>query len=106
MDFRKRGRQLSFLEANVIPRIHPTEADLTNMCRHTGITPDDMVAIIVNTAIQRLSIDYKEAFNGKTELLEQIANEAISKIPKAGNIKFQDKNYMLLGHSTRESSES
>lgn len=102
MDFRKRGGQLYFLEANVIPGIHPIEADLTNMCRHTGITHEDMIAIIVNTAIQRLAKDYPETFNGKTELLEQIANEAISKVPQAGNISFQDKNYILLGHSIRE----
>ena len=97
MDFRMRDDQLYFLEANVIPGIHPTEADLTNMCRHAGLVHADMIALIVHTAVQRLAPIYPERFSGKTETLEQLAIAAIGKIPCAGSILYQDKTYTLLG---------
>jgi len=97
MDFRERDGQLYFLEANTIPGIHPTEADLTNMCRHANIAHNDMVALIVNTAVQRLSSLYPERFKGKNKLLEELANSAIEKVAKAGKIIHQDRMYTLLG---------
>lgn len=97
MDFRLRGDQLYFLEANVIPGIHPTEADLTNMCRHAGLAHDDMIALIVYTAVQRLFRTYPERFNGNTGILEQLALAAIGRVPHAGSIQYQDKTYLLLG---------
>lgn len=97
MDFRERDGQLYFLEANVIPGIHPTEADLTNMCRHANIAHDDMVALIVNTAVQRLTPLYSERFTGKTELLEELADSAIEQVTKAGTITHRDRVYTLLG---------
>ncbi len=97
MDFRQRDDQLYFLEANVIPGIHPTEADLTNMCRHAGLAHDDMIALIVYTAVQRLSQTYPEKFNGNIGILEQRALAAIGTIPRAGSIQYRDKTYLLLG---------
>ena len=52
MDFRERNGQLYFLEANVIPGLHPTEADLTNMCRHAGVAHADMVVLILSAAVK------------------------------------------------------
>ncbi len=97
MDFRMRDDQLYFLEANVIPGIHPTEADLTNMCRHAGLAHDDMIAFIVYTAVQRLSQTYPERFSGNTGTLEQRVLAAIDTIPQAGSIQYQNKTYLLLG---------
>ncbi|MGH8762231.1 MAG: D-alanine--D-alanine ligase family protein [Nitrosospira sp.] len=102
MDFRERDSQLYFLEANVIPGIHPTEADLTNMCRHANIPHDDMIALIVHTAVQRLSTLYPARFTGKTELLEELADLAINKVTKAGSIIYRDRMYTLLGEQIRE----
>ncbi len=100
MDFRERDGQLYFLEANVIPGVHPTEADLTNMCRHANIAHNDMIALIVHTAVQRLSPLYSERLTGKTELLEELANLAISKAAKAGTINHRGRTYTLLGNQT------
>jgi D-alanine-D-alanine ligase len=97
MDFRVRDDQLYFLEANTIPGIHPTEADLTNMCRHANIAHNDMVALIVNTAVRRLSPLYPERFKGKTQLLEELAGSAMEQAPKAGTITYRDRQYTLLG---------
>jgi D-alanine-D-alanine ligase len=97
MDFRERNNQLYFLEANVIPGIHPTEADLTNMCRHAGIAHADMIALIVYTAIQRLSKSFTARFLGKTQLLENLALKAVSNVTTAGTVTFQDRIYTLVG---------
>ncbi|MEK6685046.1 MAG: hypothetical protein AABY99_01510 [Pseudomonadota bacterium] len=102
MDFRERDGQLYFLEANVIPGVHPTEADLTNMCRHANIAHDGMIALIVNAAVQRLSSLYPAQFTGKTELLEELANLAINKATKAGAITYRDRTYTLLGEQAGE----
>lgn len=102
MDFRERDNQLYFLEANVIPGIHPTEADLTNMCRHAGIKHDDMVALIVNAAVQRLTKSYPARFAEKTELLENLANSVINNVAKADTIIYQDRTYTLLGKRAGE----
>jgi D-alanine-D-alanine ligase len=97
MDFRERDGQLYFLEANVIPGVHPTEADLTTMCRHANITHDGMIALIVHTAVQRLSVLYPERFTGKIELLEKLAGIAINKAANAGTITYGGRIYTLLG---------
>lgn len=97
MDFREREDQLYFLEANVIPGLHPTEADLTNMCRHANIAHADMVALILDTAIKRLSAQYPARFEKKTELLNELTNKAISQATRAGEIVYQDRVYNLLG---------
>ena len=97
MDFRERDEQLYFLEANVIPGLHPTEADLTNMCRHAGIAHADMVVLILSSAVKRLSEQYPERFKKKTELLNELAKETISKATYAGEIVYQDRVYNLLG---------
>jgi D-alanine-D-alanine ligase len=101
MDFRERDGQLYFLEANVIPGVHPTEADLTNMCRHANIAHADMIALIIHTAVQRLSSLYPSRFAGKTELLEELADLAIRKATKAGTIICRDQTYTLLGEQIR-----
>ncbi len=97
MDFREREDQLYFLEANVIPGLHPTEADLTNMCQHANIAHADMVALILDTAIKRLSAQYPARFEKKTELLNELTNKAISQATRAGEIVYQDRVYNLLG---------
>ncbi|PTQ80118.1 D-alanine--D-alanine ligase family protein [Nitrosomonas ureae] len=97
MDFRVREGQLYFLEANVIPGIHPTDADLTNMCRHVGIAHQDMVALIVDKAVKRLALRYPERFHDKTQLLEDIADSTINKVAKAGFLTHQGRMYTLLG---------
>ncbi len=97
MDFRMRDNQLYFLEANVIPGIHPTEADLTNMCRHANVAHNDMVALIVNTAVQRLSSRYPERFTGKTKILEEVAKGALERAATAGTINHQGRVYTLFG---------
>ena len=97
MDFRERNGQLYFLEANVIPGLHPTEADLTNMCRHAGVAHADMVVLILSAAVKRLSEQYPERFKKKTELLTELANKAICKATHAGEIVYQDRVYNLLG---------
>ncbi len=97
MDFRERDGQLYFLEANVIPGLHPTEADLTNMCRHAGIAHADMVVLILSIAVKRLSEHYPERFKKKTELLYELAKETINKAAHAGEIVYQDRVYNLLG---------
>ena len=97
MDFRERNNQLYFLEANVIPGIHPTEADLTNMCRHAGIAHADMIALIVHTTIQRLSKSFPDRFSGKAHLFRTLADNAIGKVATSGTITFQDQTYTLLG---------
>lgn len=102
MDFRERDGQLYFLEANVIPGIHPTEADLTNMCRHANIAHNDMVALIVNTAVQRLALLYPERFAGKAGLLEELADSAIGKAAKAGTVTHRNQAYTLLGEQINE----
>lgn len=102
MDFRKRDGQLYFLEANVIPGVHPIEADLTNMCRHANIAHNDMIALIVHAAVRRLSPLYPERFAGKTELLEELANFAIGQAAKAGTINHRDRTYTLLGKRITE----
>ena len=102
MDFRERDGQLYFLEANVIPGVHPTEADLTNMCRHANIAHNDMIALIVYTAVQRLSLRYPERFAGKIELLASLVNQAIGKAAHAGTISYRDRVYTLLGKPTAE----
>lgn len=100
MDFRMRRGKLYFLEANVIPGIHPTEADLTNMCRHVGIAHQDMVALILDKAVKRLTVRHPERFRGKIELLEALAISAINKVPKAGFLTHHGRMYSLLGKST------
>lgn len=97
MDFRERDDQLYFLEANVIPGLHPTEADLTTMCRHAQIEHNDMIALIVQAAVQRLSPHYSDRFTGKTELLAELTNRAVTKASSAGTICHQDRTYTLLG---------
>lgn len=97
MDFRKRDGQLYFLEANVIPGVHPTEADLTNMCRHANIAHNNMIALIIHTAVRRLCSLYPERFTGKTELLKELADLAIDKATKAGTVIYRDRTYTLLG---------
>ncbi|SET19348.1 D-alanine-D-alanine ligase [Nitrosomonas marina] len=96
MDFRKRDDQFYFLEANVIPGIHPTEADLTNMCRHAGINHADMIALIVHTAVQRLSKTFPERFSGKTELLQNQITNVMANIVPAGTITYRNQIYTLL----------
>lgn len=98
MDFRERDGQLYFLEANVIPGVHPTEADLTNMCRHANIAHADMIALIIHAAVQRLSLRYPGRFSGKTEVLEELAASAIGKAAKAGVIEHHGRVYSLLGN--------
>lgn len=97
MDFREREGQLYFLEANVIPGLHPTDADLTNMCRHANIAHADMIALILSTAVARLSIQYPERFKNKAELLHDIANKATQKSTHSGEIIYQGRVYNLLG---------
>ncbi len=97
MDFRERDGQFYFLEANVIPGVHPIEADLTNMCRHASIAHNDMIALIVHAAVQRLAPQYPERFSEKTELLEELTKLAISNATKAGTIIHRDRVYTLLG---------
>lgn len=97
IDFRERDDRLYFLEANVIPGIHPTEADLTTMCRHADIAHTDMIALIVQAAVQRLSPHYPDRFAGKTELLAELTNLAVNKALKAGTITHRDCTYTLLG---------
>jgi D-alanine-D-alanine ligase len=97
MDFRERDGQVYFLEANVIPGLHPTEADLTNMCRRANITHDGMIALTVHTAAQRLSALYPERFTGKIGLLEELADLAINNAANAGTITCRDRIYTLLG---------
>lgn len=97
MDFRHREGELYFLEANVIPGVHPTEADLTNMCRHANITHNDMIALISYTAIQRLCLLYPEKFAGKIELLKEVTDLALDRAKKAGTIIHRDRTYTLLG---------
>lgn len=102
MDFRERDDQLYFLEANVIPGLHPAEADLTNMCRHAHIPHDDMIALIVHAAVQRLSTLFPARFTGKTEILESIVNFAKKKAVKADTIIYRGRTYTLLGEQIRE----
>lgn len=97
MDFRERDDQLYFLEANVIPGLHPTEADLTTMCRHAEIAHNDMIALIVQAAVQRLSLHYPDRFVGKTELLTELTNLAVTRALRAGTITHHDRTYTLLG---------
>ena len=98
MDFRERDGQLYFLEANVIPGVHPTEADLTNMCRHANIAHADMIALIIHAAVQRFSLRYPGRFSGKTEILEELTASAIGKAAKAGVIERHGRVYSLLGN--------
>ena len=97
MDFRERDDQLYFLEANVIPGLHPTEADLTTMCRHADIAHNDMIALIVQAAVQRLSPRYPDRYAGKTELLAELTKLAVTKALSAGTITHRDRTYTLLG---------
>ena len=97
MDFRERDDQLYFLEANVIPGLHPTEADLTTMCRHAGVAHNDMIALIVQAAVQRLSPRYPDRYAGKTELLAELTKLAVTKALSAGTITHRDRTYTLLG---------
>jgi len=65
MDWRKgKDGHFYFLEANPLPGIHPTEADLTNMARHAGIKHDEMINWILWEAIKRNRADkkYQERF--------------------------------------------
>ena len=98
MDFRERDGQLYFLEANVIPGLHPTEADLTNMCHHANIAHNDMIALIVHAALQRLSLRYPGRFNEKTEPLEEIVAFALEKTSTAHLITHHGRIYNLLGN--------
>ena len=98
MDFRERDGRLYFLEANVIPGLHPTEADLTNMCRHAGIPHNDMIALIVDAAIQRLKKRYPGRFDGKTAVLEELSAAAFAKAAKKGVMTHQNCVYNLLGN--------
>ena len=59
-----------------------------------------MIALIVHTAVQRLSPFYSERLTGKTELLEELANLVISKAAKAGTINHRGRKYTLLGNQT------
>lgn len=102
IDFRTRDGQLYFLEANVIPGLHPTEADLTTMCRHANVAHNDMIALIVHAAVQRLSLSRPEQFSGKTELLAEFANQAIGKAAQAGTVSYRDRIYTLLGKQATE----
>ena len=97
MDFRERDDQLYFLEANVIPGLHPTEADLTTMCRHAGVAHNDMIALIVQAAVQRLSPRYPDRYAGKTELLAELTKLAVTKALSAGTITHRGRTYTLLG---------
>ena len=97
MDFRERDDQLYFLEANVIPGLHPTEADLTTMCRHADIAHNDMIALIVQAAVQRLSPRYPDRYAGKTELLAELTKLAVTKALSAGTITHRGRTYTLLG---------
>ena len=97
MDFRERDDQLYFLEATVIPSLHPTEADLTTMCRHAGVAHNDMIALIVQAAVQRLSPRYPDRYAGKTELLAELTKLAVTKALSAGTITHRDRTYTLLG---------
>ncbi|UJP05707.1 MAG: hypothetical protein LZF61_01660 [Nitrosomonas sp.] len=99
MDFRERDGRLYFLEANVIPGLHPTEADLTNMCRHAGIAHQDMIALIVHAAIRRLSARYPGRFDDKAKMLEEVASATLGKVATAGTIVHEDHVYTLLGNS-------
>lgn len=102
IDFRTRNDQLYFLEANVIPGLHPTEADLTTMCRHADVAHNDMIALIVHTAVQRLSLSRPEQFAGKTEVLTELADQAIGKAAQAGTVSYRDRTYTLLGKQAVE----
>lgn len=102
MDFRERDDQLYFLEANVIPGIHPTEADLTNMCRHANILHKDMIALIVNAAMQRLAPYYPKQIDRKAELPKKLADLALDKTTKADTIIYRNRMYTLLDKKTRE----
>jgi len=54
MDFRKgRDGKFYFLEMNPLPGIHPTEADLTSMVKHSGLTHEEMINMIMWEAIKR-----------------------------------------------------
>lgn len=97
MDFRERDGQLYFLEANVIPGLHPTEADLTTMCRYAGIEHGDMIALILHAAVQRLKPRFPNCFNGKTNVLDELSATALAKATKAGVVSHQGRVYNLLG---------
>lgn len=98
MDFRERDGQLYFLEANVIPGVHPTEADLTNMCRHANIAHNDMIALIIYVAVQRLSVRYPGRFGDKTKVLAELAASILKKAATAGVITHHGRIYTLLGN--------
>lgn len=97
MDFRERDGQLYFLEANVIPGLHPTEADLTTMCRYAEIAHNDMIALIVQAAVERLSRRYLDRYAEKTELLTAITDKAVTKALNAGTLTYRNRIYTLLG---------
>ncbi len=97
MDFRERDGELYFLEANTIPGIHPIEADLTNMARHAGIAHNDMIALIVQSAINRQRSQNIGRFVGKTNLLEEITNSAKKNLNIREQIEHQNKTYQLVG---------
>lgn len=98
MDFRERDDQLYFLEANVIPGLHPTEADLTNMCRYANIAHNDMIALIVQAALSRFLIRYPNRFEGKTEKIEELTAAAVDKARVAGMITHHGRTYTFLGN--------
>lgn len=68
------------------------------MCRHAGIPHNDMIALIVDAAIQRLKKRYPGRFDGKIAVLEELSAAAFAKAAKKGVITHQDCVYNLLGN--------
>ncbi|MFC1767261.1 D-alanine--D-alanine ligase [Candidatus Margulisiibacteriota bacterium] len=57
IDFRTDGRNIPyFLEINVLPGLHPVSSDLVIMARLLGISYNDLVKSIFNTAVERYGL--------------------------------------------------
>jgi D-alanine-D-alanine ligase len=48
----------NFIEVNPLAEINPDYSELTNACRNKGISYDEMIKMILDSAIQRLSFKY------------------------------------------------
>ncbi|MBI5148940.1 hypothetical protein HZA33_04645 [Candidatus Pacearchaeota archaeon] len=78
MDFREKDGVFYFLEMNPLPGIHPTEADLTNICKHAGISHTEMISLILYEGVKRYRRDNKfserfpdEKISGIVDIVEK-----------------------------------
>ena len=60
LDFRFRGSQPMFIEANPLPGLNPESSDLVILARGYGISYEDLIRRILNTALARVGLRQPE----------------------------------------------